>query len=107
MRLDAWIMFGLWVIAVIGLIGTITKQDQEKREMQARHTKETAELHRQAEREQAKMSARFFHEQRIMEERHEEAAEAMKKEIDRLIMETKLKGEIIRKLQDMGKKEAS
>lgn len=107
MRLDAWIMFGLWVIVVIGLIGTILKQDREKMEMEARHAAELAGLRGEHQMELAKVAARYFLELRTKEERHEEAAAAMKKEMDRLRLDNKALREVLRTMEEKQRRAAS
>ena len=107
MRLDAWIMFGLWVIAVIGLIWTITKQDQEKREMQARHAAELAELRREHQMEMAKAAAKYCHALNIAEDKVAEARKAAEKEIQRLKLDNKALREVLRTMEEKRKRVAS
>lgn len=107
MRLDAWIVFGLWLFLTAGLIAVIGKQDQEKRELVARHAAELAELRKEHQKEMAKAAAKYCHALNIAEDKVAEAKKAAEKEIQRLRLDNKALREVLRTMEEKKRRAAS
>ena len=107
MRLDALIVFGLWLFLVAGLIAVIGKQRQEQRELVARHAAELAELRREHQMEMAKAAAKYCHALNIAEDKVAEARKTAEKEIQRLKLDNKALREVLRTMEEKRKRVAS
>lgn len=107
MRLDALIVFGLWLFLVAGLIAVIGKQRQEQRELKARHAAKLAELRKEHQMELARVAAKYCQAVNCAEDRAAEAKAAADKEIQRLKLDNKALREVLRTMEEKKRRTAS